>query len=461
MNLFGQSKEKQAPAAASPASTGALDAALFDGLPTFHDTETLSRLFRYFKEETVSAKVERPRVMGMSLEAGRGTASIRGYALRKFGEEVRPVIFLNTPRSETGGSFAAVDQPLSPGEPIQFHYHMTIPTTKDARNLNFTAKGLYLNTSIYVPQDPNNPGKSWSGSREQAEKIFGKEYLVRGEEVLEIRISDVSAFSHRTSSLGREILSNYIFTPSLYIFPGGGPWSKRSQGSGRYFEGIPNDIPALIEKTEGLKAIMSGLVIVECGVDTISLTHPEMIMADIDHDSARPMLLRDPNKNLREINAGLGFLLEFEVSDPIREALARTIPNKAGKETFVYLPLSLAGTVQLSKGGWRYNFLIYPRDLLEDRGAQRKRGGLALKFAPLYALHPKSEDQNTYRKLMIAIGQRIKDDSKPENERAKIASVASAMEQRQREMHDKHVDDKLKQAFMKRQEARRQKDMGA
>ena len=465
MNLFGQNKEVKkapsAPQASTPAPPGVLDAALFEGLPTFHDADTLNRLFRVFKEEAVTAKVERPRVMSTALDAGRGTGSVRGYALRKFGEEVRPVIFLSAPRSETGGSFAPVDQPLSPGEPIQFHYGAAIPTTKEVKTLNFTAKGVYLATSIYVPQDPNNPGKPWSGTREQAEKVFGKEYLVRGEEVLEVRVSDVSAFSHRTAALTRDVLANYIFTPKIYILPGGGPWNKRSQGSGHYFEGVPNDIATLLEKTEGIKAVTSGLVLVECGVDTVSLTHPEMIMADVDHEAARPMMLRDPNKNLREINAGLGFLLEFEVSDPIREALMRTMPNKAGKETFVYLPLNLAGTVQLSTGGWRYNFLVFPRDLVEDRGAQRKRGGLGLKFAPLYALHPKSEDQNTYRKLMIAIGQRIKDDSKPENERAKIASVASAMEARQREMHDKHVDDKLKQAFQKRQEARRQKDMGA
>ena len=456
MNLFGN-KEQKAPA---PASAGALDAALFDGLPTFHETEMLDRLFRFFKEESVSAKVERPRIMSTALDAGRGAANIRGYTLKRFGEEVRPVIFLSTPRSDSGGSFAPVDQPLLGGEPIQFHYAMAVPTSKDVRNLNFTAKGLYLSTSIFVPKDPNNPSKPWTGSREQAEKAFGKEYLVRGEEVIEIRISDLSAFSTRSSTLTRDMLAKYIFTPQLYIIPGGGPWSKRSLQSGRYFEGVPEEIPKLIEKTEGLKAVTSGLNLVESGVDTLSFTHPEMIMSEIDHESARPIVLRDPNKHLREINAGLGFLLEVEVSDPIREALARTLPHKAGKETQVYLPLTLGGTTELSTGGWRYNFVVFPRDLLEDRGAQRKRGGLALKFAPPYALHPKPEDQNTFRKLMIAIGQRIKDDSKPEDERVKIASVASAMEARQREMHDKHVDDKLRQAFLKRQEARRQKDSG-
>ena len=332
-----------------------------------------------------------------------------------------------------------------------------VPTTQEVKSLNFTAKGAYLATSIYVTQD----GKPWTGSREMAEKVFGKEYMVRGEEVIEIRIADVSAFSQRASAITRDVLANYIFTPGLYVLPGGGPWSKRSPGSGRFFEGIPADIPTYLEKTEGVKDILSGLALVECGVDTLSVTHADLILEGVDHEAARPIILRDPNKYTKEINAGLGFLLVFEVSDPIREAMMRTFPNKAGKEPQVYLPLILDKTIQLSTGGWRYNFTIFPRDLVEDRGAQRKRGGLGLKFAPPYALHPRSEDQNTYRKLMIAIGQRTTDDAKPENERARIASVASAMEARQREMHDKFVDDKTKQAFLKRQEVRKQKDMGA
>ena len=77
---------------------------------------------------------------------------------------------------------------------------------------------------------------------------------------------------------------------------------------------------------------------------------------------------------------------------------------------------------------------------------------------PPFTLHPNAEDHNTYRKLMVAIGQRMKDDSRPDEEKAKLASVQAQVAQRREETKGKYVDENMKKAFQARQEARKRKD---
>jgi hypothetical protein len=79
---------------------------------------------------------------------------------------------------------------------------------------------------------------------------------------------------------------------------------------------------------------------------------------------------------------------------------------------------------------------------------------------PPFTLHPNAEDHNTYRKLMVAIGQRIRDDSKPEEEKNKIASVQASVAQRQSETKSQRVDENMRKAFMKRVEQKKRKEAG-
>ena len=103
-------------------------------------------------------------------------------------------------------------------------------------------------------------------------------------------------------------------------------------------------------------------------------------------------------------------------------------------------------------------FQLFPRDLTVETNPSRRKKNPGIKFVPPFTLHPNAEDQNTYRKLMVAIGQRMKDDSRPDEEKNKLANVQAQVAQRREETKGKYVNEKMKKAFQSRQEARKRKE---
>ena len=142
----------------------------------------------------------------------------------------------------------------------------------------------------------------------------------------------------------------------------------------------------------------------------------------------------------------------------MKELIMRTFPQKVGKEVEIYLPLTLGFLTEAEPPKERAIFQVFPRDLIVEINPARRKTAPGLKFVPPFTLHPNAEDQNTYRKLMVAIGQRMKDDARPEDERNKLASVQAQVMQRREETKGKRVDEKMKKAFQSRQEARKRKD---
>ncbi|MDP6039981.1 MAG: hypothetical protein QGG64_15625 [Candidatus Latescibacteria bacterium] len=107
----------------------------------------------------------------------------------------------------------------------------------------------------------------------------------------------------------------------------------------------------------------------------------------------------------------------------------------------------------------RLLFQLFPRDLTQETNPTRRKKFPGVKFVPPFTLHPNAEDQNTYRKLMVAMGQRMKDDSRPEEEKNKLAGVQDSIRQRREETKGKYVDENLKKAFAKRREAKKRQEM--
>jgi hypothetical protein len=150
--------------------------------------------------------------------------------------------------------------------------------------------------------------------------------------------------------------------------------------------------------------------------------------------------------------------LKFEVADEIKELLMRTFSQKAGKEVEIWLPLTLGNIQEAEPPKERVAFQIFPRDLVQETDPRKRSKALGLKFMPPFTLHPNPEDHNTYRKLMVAIGQRLRDDSRPEEEKNKVASVQAAVAQRQQETKGDRVDENMRKAFAKRVEATKRND---
>ena len=73
----------------------------------------------------------------------------------------------------------------------------------------------------------------------------------------------------------------------------------------------------------------------------VTILTKERLLADIEHDVARPGVIKNPNDNLREINNNIGFLLHFKMDEQIKETIMSKVPNKAGPEEDVCLPLVL------------------------------------------------------------------------------------------------------------------------
>ena len=96
---------------------------------------------------------------------------------------------------------------------------------------------------------------------------------------------------------------------------------------------------------------------------------------------------------------------------------------------------------------------------MQETNPARRKKFPGMKFVPPFTLHPNPEDHNTYRKMMVAIGQRMKDDSRPDEEKNKLASVQDSIKSRREETKGKYVDENLKKAFSKRQEAKKREEM--
>jgi hypothetical protein len=447
LNLFGGKKKEAAPTAASAKPN-------FSRIQVVSKPPILNMLLKGVREENVTANVSRIKLKAASLVSGRGEAQIHTYSMYKFKSGPKPVLVMTFPRSTKGGNFVPADNPLEPGEAIEFSYSMAIPEA-DGNTLYFTAKATYVQTALFIP-NPEDPSKPWVGSRDATEKKYGESGVNRGEEVLQVRVDQITVFPNPPESFSADQISPYVFAPELHVLGGGGVWAKR--GGNGYFEGIPDTLEKYIEKIEE-KKVISPVTLIEFGVDEISMFVSINPLTDIDHDFLAPSVLRKPNDNLQKINAALGFLLKFEVSDEIKELLMRTIGTKIGKESEVWLPLTLGQMTDAEPGKLRLLFQLFPRDLTQETNPARRKKFPGIKFVPPFTLHPNPEDHNTYRKMMVAIGQRMKDDARPDEEKNKLASVQDSIKSRREETKGKYVDENLKKAFAKRREAKKRQDM--
>lgn len=447
MALFGGKKK-------TPKKAKKAAAVNFSRVQVFSKAEVLNALLKGLKEQQVQSNVARLKLKAASLVSGRGTATIFNYQILNFKSGPRPAIVVGRPKAVPGGNFIPADNPLELGEKIEVCYEMPLAQA-GGNTIYFTAACTFLQEAIFVPNPQT--GKPWIGSREATEKKLGENGLRQGEEVLQLRVDKITCFPNSPESFTADQIEPYVFKPTLYLITGGGMWAKKVAD---YFEGIQDDIHKHLEemeKKEQLKTI-ENCQLIEFGVDNISLFTPGSLLSGIEHDKLMPSMFKKPNDNLMPLNSCIGFLLKFEVADEIKELLMRTFSQKAGKEVEIWLPLSLGNIQEAEPPKERVAFQIFPRDLVQETDPRKRSKSLGLKFMPPFTLHPNPEDHNTYRKLMVAIGQRLKDDSRPDEEKNKIASVQAAVAQRQQETKGQRVDENMKKAFAKRVEAKKRKE---
>ena len=419
----------------------------------FTKAKDLQILFQAFRDGEVSADIVRPRLQTESVEHGRGAGIVRNFSFRKFKEVPKAVIFMNVPRSKGGGAFEPTDRLLNPGEQVRLTY-TTIVEGADGP-VFFLAKGFFLRKSFYVPDNPENPGKPWTGTREEAEQKFSKDVIVQGDDALEIRIDAVNSFPGGPGRTDRNVLERYIHSCALYLFPGGGGWNQKST-QGNFFDCIRDPLDKYMER-EDLKVI-ENVVLDEFGnLGEVTLMIKERLMADIDHEVARPSVVKNPEKHVGEINMKTGFLLKFKVDESIGETLLRTFPKKAGKDDEIYLPLMLEDVAN-ARERFRVTFQVFPRDLIEERSRKSMERGL--KFMPPYALHQGSENQNTFSKLLILLNQRFREDEKPEEDKLKSEKLKASVDARIADRKGAFKDEKVQAAFKERAAAKKRKEEG-
>jgi len=425
----------------------------FSTVEVFSKPAIMATLFEGFKAGEISAEIVRPRLMTESVEHGRGRGIIRNFTFRKFKEQPRAVFFMTTPKGVAGGSFEPTDRLLNPGEQVQLNYTMEVEGAD--RPIYFMGKGYFLRHSFYVSEDPQNPNKPWVGSHEVATETLPKNLVVAGEDIIELRIDSVTSFPHGPGSLRRDVLDCYLSQTQLYVIPGGGAWNHKS-AQGNFFDSIKDPLEKYITK-EGVKLIEQVTLDEFGNLGDVSVMIKERLLGDVDHEIARPAVVKNPNDYLREINIHLGFLLYFKMTDEVKEVVMRTFPKKAGKEEDVFLPLLLERVTDAKKQ-YRVVFRVFPRDLVEERSSKSMERGL--KFMPPYALHPGAENHNTYSKLHIAMSQRFREDEKPEEEKLKSEKLQASVQKRISEQKSKFVDEKVKAAFQKRVAAKKRKEEG-
>ena len=423
MNLFGSKKKAKAKKAPSSSKPN------FNRVQVLSKPEVLNVVLKGLRDGNVSTDVSRLKLKAASLVSGRGEAEIRTFMMYSFKSGPRPVAIISFPKSTKGGNFVPADNPMEAGEAIEFKYCMPLDEA-DGNELFFTAKATYLQAALFIP-NAKDPSKPWIGSREATEKKLGAGGLKQGEEVLQVRIDQATTFPNAPESFSGDQIEPYVFSAELHVLGGGGVWAKR--GGAGYFESIPDTLDKYMEKIEE-KKVVTGVQLIDFGVDEISMFVSQNLLTDIDHDFLTPSVLKKPNDNLQKINTACGFLLKFEIADEIKELMMRTFSQKVGKEVEIWLPLT------------------------QETNPQRRKKFPGVKFVPPFTLHPNPEDQNTYRKLMVAMGQRMKDDSRPDEEKNKLASVQASIAARHEETKGKYVDENMKKAFSARREAKRRQD---
>ena len=426
----------------------------FGRVQVFSKPEILGALLKGLKEQQVQSQVARLKLKAASLVSGRGTANVMTFQVMNFKAGPRPVLVVGRPKAVPGGNFIPAENPLELGEKIEVSYELPLAQA-GGNNIYFTAACTFLQEGMFVSNAQT--GKPFIGSKEAAEKKLGEGGARAGEEIIQLRVDKITCFPNAPESFTSDQIDPYVFKPTLYLITGGGMWAKKVAD---YFEGIQDDIHKHLEemeKKEQLKTI-DNVQLIDFGVDNISLFTPGSLLAGIEHDKLMPSMFKKPNDNLMPLNSCIGFLLKFEIADEIKELMMRTVAQKAGKEVEVWLPLSLDNIQEAEPPKERVAFQIFPRDLVQETDPRKRSKSLGLKFMPPFTLHPNAEDHNTYRKLMVAIGQRLKDDSRPDEEKNKIASVQAAVAQRQQETKGKRVDENMRKAFQKRVEAKKRKE---
>ena len=298
----GQGKAKAAKNGEAKAKPANGEAEAKKPKPQFSIPEVFSKpsqqssLFQEFREVEIDAEVLRLRMQTESIEHGRGKAAVRNFVFRKFKEQPKAVLYLTTPRGINGGSFEPTDRLLKPGEQIQVSYTMNVEGAD--RPVYFTGKGFFLRKSFYIADNPSNPGKPWTGSREEAGEKFSKDLVVAGEDIIEIRVDSVSSFPNGPGSLRRDVLDRYLSSAVLYILPGGGPWNQKSS-QGNYFDGVQNPLEKILEK-EDVKIVDSVTLDEFENLGDLSVVVNERLLADVEHEVARPSVVKKPNDYIRD-----------------------------------------------------------------------------------------------------------------------------------------------------------------
>ena len=409
-------------------------------------------LFTGFREGEVVGEIIRPRMLTESVENGIGKATILDFSFRKFKDQPKAVFFLTWPKGVAGGSFEPTDRLLKPGEPINLSY--TIEVKGVERPVYFVGKAYYLRKSFYVADAADSPGKPWTGPREKAREMLPKEVMVRGVDIIEIRVDSLTSMSSSPGSVPGKVLERYLSRAQLYIVPNGGAWAQRST-QGNYFKNIRDPLDKYLEK-ESFKLIEDPILEDFGNMGNVSIVVKDKLLAGIDDDKILRVMVEKPNDYLREINTAVGFLLYFQISDDIKNMIIRAVPDKVGAEIEVYLPLILERIAD-ANGKYRLILRVFPRDLVENRS--RTSMELGLHFKPPYTLHPGSENQTIYSKLVIALGQLFREDMKPEEEKMKSAKLQASVQARIAEQAHNFTDEKTKAAFQNRIAAKKREEV--
>ena len=445
--------DKAAKAKAGNGDVKKLEKKPFTSVTVYSKPGLMQPLFAGFRGGDVTGEIVRPRMLSESVEHGRGRGAILDFTFRKFKEDPKAVFFVRFPAGVAGGSFEPTDRFLKPGEPLSLSY--TVEVDGADRPIYFVGKAYFLRKSYYIAEDPTNPGKPWTGPREEAQDKWSKDIFVQGEDIIEVRVDTVTSMPNGPGRIPRDILERYLQKAELHIIPGGGGWAQRSN-QGRFFKNIRDPLDKYLEK-EGNKLIEK-ITIDEFGnMGDVTLMVQGLLLSDIEHDKLRQVMVKNPNDYLREINTTFGFLLHFQMADEVRDMVVRNLPDKVGKENDVYLPLILENVAD-SKEQYRVSFRVFPRDLVENRSRNSMDRGLH--FKPPETLHPGSENQVIYSKLLMALSQRYREDEKPEEDKLKSQKLQASVQTRIAEQSHKFTDEKLKSDFQDRVETAKKKEDG-
>ena len=411
----------------------------------------MKEFFSIFKNGEVSCELLRPRLQTESVSNGRGRSIIRDFTFRKFGERPRAILFVSWPTGLGGGSFEPTDRLLSSGEPLQISYSAVGPN--GGKPIYFLGKAYFLRRSFYVQKNPENPTKPWVGSREDAKKKLTNDIYVQGEDVAEVRVDTLTCMPNGPAFISSEIIERYCWKSKLFCIPGGGAWAQRSN-QGAYFKSIQEPLEKYIEK-DGRKIIEKIVIDQMSNLGSIQLILEESLLQGIEDDSLHGIVLDNPNDHLQTINAKVGFLLYFRINDKVSKSLTKLFEKKVGKEDEIYLPLFL-DELRETRIGHRAKFRVFPRDLVVNRSSRSLDRGLS--FMPPHNLHPGSQNQNTFSKLLIIVNQCYQEDEKPEEHKKKSDKLVSSVQNRISEQQNKFTDEKLRNAFRERVVSKKRKD---